>query len=143
MKQATELYRVLFEQMGTANVTLFEGIADEMLRQREAGMYVTIATSRGHQSVDELCRKLGIRHLIDYIVACEDVHTHKPDPTPVLHLCQVMNVLPSDTTVIGDTTYDIEIGVGVLMQVVALVLVGETIHPNNSLLQGQTKWWIT
>ncbi len=110
VKQATELYRVLFEQTGTANVTLFEGIADEMLRQREAGIYVTIATSRGHQSVDELCRKLGIRHLIDYIVACEDVHTHKPDPIPVLHLCQVMNVLPSDTTVIGDTTYDIEMG---------------------------------
>lgn len=110
VREATELYHELFEQVGTVNITLFRGVAEEMLRQREAGQLVTIATSRGHQSVDELCQKLGIRHYIDYIVACEDVATHKPNPTPVLHLCKLMNVLPADTTVIGDTTYDIEMG---------------------------------
>lgn len=110
VRRATDVYRELFEQVGTVNITLFKGVADEMLRQQEAGMFVTIATSRGHQSVDELCQRLGIRQYIDHIVACEDVPSHKPNPTPVLHLCKVMNVLPADTTVIGDTTYDIEMG---------------------------------
>lgn len=110
VKEATNVYRELFEQVGTTNITLFNGVAEEMLRQHEAGQFVTIATSRGHQSVDELCQRLGIRSYIDYIVACEDVATHKPHPAPVLHLCKVMNVLPADTTVVGDTTYDIEMG---------------------------------
>ena len=110
VKEATNVYRELFEQVGTTNITLFNGVAEEMLRQHEAGQFVTIATSRGHRSVDELCQRLGIRSYIDYIVACEDVATHKPHPAPVLHLCKVMNVLPADTTVVGDTTYDIEMG---------------------------------
>lgn len=110
VQRAVDTYHVLFEQVGVTGITLFEGVADEMQRQHDEGQFVTIATSRGHQSVDELCQRLGIRQYIDHIVACEDVATHKPDPTPVIRLCELTHVLPADTTVIGDTTYDIEMG---------------------------------
>lgn len=106
--QATELYRELFEELGTTGVTLFPGVAQEMRCQRAMGQIVAIATSRGHQSVKELCQKLGILDYIDHIVACEDVSAHKPDPAPVHRLCELARVAPADVTVIGDTTYDIE-----------------------------------
>lgn len=110
VQQATATYRKLFEQVGTDNIRLFAGVEGEMRRQHESGQFVTIATSRGHESVEALCQRLGIRQYIDHIVACEDVSVHKPNPTPVLHLCQLTHVLPADTTVIGDTTYDIAMG---------------------------------
>lgn len=110
VQQATNTYRKLFEQVGIAGVTLFDGVAAEMQRQHLEGRFVAIATSRGHQSVHDLCEQLGILQYIDHIVACEDVSTHKPDPAPVQRLCQLTHVLPADTIVIGDTTYDIEMG---------------------------------
>ena len=110
VQRATALYRVLFEQVGTAGVTLFPGVDEEMCRQHESGMFVAIATSRGHDSVRCLLEQLGVLCYVDYIVACEDVIAHKPDSAPVERLCELTNVLPADTTVIGDTTFDIEMG---------------------------------
>ena len=103
-------YRELFEEIGTRNVQLFPGIAEALRRHTEAGHLQAIATSRGHLSVEQLCEKLGIRHHFHYIVACEDVACHKPDPTPVLVLARMAGVSPADVEVIGDTTFDIEMG---------------------------------
>ena len=108
--EAVGLYRDLFEKVGRDGVTLFPSVAREMRRQHERGCFVAIATSRGHESVKDLCRELGILPYIDYIVACEDVSTHKPAPDPVLLLNRLSHTLPADTTVIGDTTFDIEMG---------------------------------
>lgn len=110
VQQATDVYRELFEQVGNVGITLFNGVAHEMQRQHLEGRFVAIATSRGHESVHHLCQQLGILQFIDHIVACEDVSTHKPDPAPVQRLCQLTHVLPADAIVIGDTTYDIEMG---------------------------------
>ena len=61
---------------------------------------------------DKLCEKFGSRQHFHYIVACEDVACHKPDPTPVLVLARMAGVSPADVEVIGDTTFDIEMGNG-------------------------------
>lgn len=110
VQRATALYRVLFEEVGNVGVTLFDGVADEMCRQHESGCFVAIATSRGHDSVRSLLQQLGVLQYVDHIVACEDVAVHKPDPAPIARLCQMANVLPADVVVVGDTTFDIEMG---------------------------------
>ncbi len=110
VNQAVEVYREIFEEIGNKGITLFPTVKDELQRQHDEGVFVAIATSRGHESVDGLCTMLGIRQFIDEIVACEDVSVHKPAPQPVLRLCELTNVRPEDTTVIGDTTYDILMG---------------------------------
>lgn len=110
VKQAVDIYHRLFEEIGKTGVTLFPGVKREMAREHRNGRFVAIATSRGHESVDALCQMLGIRQYIDFIVACEDVGTHKPDPAPIFRLCDLAHVRPSAVTVIGDTTYDILMG---------------------------------
>ena len=109
--KAVTLYRQLFEKIGCDGVTIFPSVAEEMRREHELGYFVGIATSRGHVSVEELCNQLGILPYIDFIVACEDVAAHKPNPDPVLRLNELTHTLPIDTTIVGDTTYDIEMGV--------------------------------
>lgn len=108
---ATCLYRELFEEIGTLGVSLFPGIADAFCSQHEEGFFTAIATSRGHRSACELCERLCISRFVDFVVGCEDVKSHKPDPAPVLLLCQMANVPTCNTTVIGDTTFDILMGV--------------------------------
>lgn len=111
VRVATGLYRELFEEIGTTGVTLFPCVAEAMRSQHEDGFFTAIATSRGHQSAEELCVKLGIRPYLYFIVGCEDVTSHKPSPAPVNILCKMANVPPSETFVIGDTTFDMLMGV--------------------------------
>lgn len=110
LTQAASLYHELFETVGTTGITLFPGVAETLRRQHEAGFFVAVATSRGHISTESLCRRLGILDCIDAVMACEDVSAHKPDPAPVLELCRRFHVQPADTTVVGDTTFDMEMG---------------------------------
>lgn len=108
--QLTESYRRLFEEVGVERVTLFDGVAGWLQRLHSEGCLLAIATSRGHLSTDQLCRRLGIRSLIGDIVACDDVTHAKPHPEAVLRLMQRYGCEASDTIVVGDTTFDIEMG---------------------------------
>lgn len=110
LDEAVACYKELFEEVGTEGVTLFDGVREEMEREHRLGLFVGIATSRGHESVCQLCRLLGISEYVDFVVACEDVTVHKPQPEHVWQLCRLAHVLPEDTTVVGDTTFDIEMG---------------------------------
>lgn len=110
LDKAVNMYHVLFETVGVACTTLFDGIAEALRRQTERGDVVTIATSRGHKSAKELCERLGILQYISHIIACEDVMHAKPHAEPVLRLCKTTGIRPAHTTVIGDTTYDMEMG---------------------------------
>lgn len=110
LDRAVAVYHELFETEGAALAVLFPGVAEAIRRQHIRGAFVAIATSRGHASTARLCRQLGIADCIDHIVACEDVQCSKPHAEPVLKLCALTHTLPADTTVIGDTTYDVEMG---------------------------------
>ena len=110
LNTAITLYKDIFEQVGNEGVTLFPTVLDKMRRQHEQGKFVAIATSRGHESVSNFCKQLGLSPYVDYIVAAEDVMVHKPNPAPIHLLCQMANVHPDQTTVIGDTTFDILMG---------------------------------
>lgn len=111
LEEAVRLYREIFEEVGTAEVRLFPGVLREMEKQRARGFFVAIATNRGHQSTQDLCRKLGIASYVDFIVGCDDVAAKKPDPAPVRLLCEMAHVKPADVTVIGDTVYDIRMAI--------------------------------
>ena len=111
LNQAVEKYHVLFEEIGTRSITLFPGVKRTLQQLHDVGCTLAIATSRGHVSVENLCRHLGILPLLSHIVACEDVRQAKPHPEAVLHLMEVCSALPGGTWVIGDTTYDIGMGI--------------------------------
>lgn len=110
LQEGVAIYRELFEEIGKGDVCAFPGVAEALRRQHETGHFVGVATSRGHESVEQLLTQLGLRPYVDAIVACEDTDGHKPDPAPVLTLCRLTGVRPALTGVIGDTTYDMEMG---------------------------------
>lgn len=110
LTRAVDSYRRNFEVVGAKAVTLFPHVAETLQHLSRLGATLAIATSRGHQSADELCQALGVRHLITHIVACEDVAQAKPEPEAVLKLMQLTGVQPSHTFVVGDTSFDILMG---------------------------------
>lgn len=110
LDRATDKYHELFEEIGTRNIELFPEVKNTLQQLHDLGCTLAIATSRGHVSVENLCRDLGIQPLLSHIVACEDVQQAKPHPEAVLHLMHTCSTQPEHTWVIGDTTYDIGMG---------------------------------
>ena len=108
--RATDTYRRLWETNGTEQVALFEGVAETLAKLHAQGVVTAIATSRGHDSVESLCGKLGIRQYIDTVLGCDDVRRAKPSAVAALRLTDLHAVPPSQAWVVGDTAYDIAMG---------------------------------
>lgn len=104
------LYREKFGDIANHTISLFPGVKATLEELTEAGYHIGIATSRSHASLDYLCEKLGIKHLIKTAYAEDDVINKKPAPDMVVAAMKCLGVEPTTTMVIGDTTFDIEMG---------------------------------
>ena len=110
LQHAVDTYRTLFEQVGTSRIEAFPGVLSTLRTLHTMGCTLAVATSRGHASVVELCARLSIAPYIRHVLAADDVQHSKPHPEAVLRLQTITGVLPERTWVIGDTTFDVDMG---------------------------------
>ena len=71
---------------------------------------MTVATSRGIDSLTDLLTDMGIIQFFDYLLGADNVTKHKPDPEPVLQTLRTMHIDAAETLVIGDMPVDILMG---------------------------------
>ncbi len=108
-----ETYRERFEEIGAAATKVYPNVAktlERIKRERGKDVGIAIATSRSHRSVVDLCGKMGLAPYIDCYVAADDVTRNKPDAEPVLKLMEAFGVEAQGVLVVGDTTFDMEMG---------------------------------
>lgn len=92
-------------------VSLFPEVRTTLQALSDAGLTLTIATSRQRFSLLAFLRSMNIEHLFGHIVTVNDVERAKPFPDMVIQTMEQMQVAPADTLMVGDAVYDIEMGV--------------------------------
>lgn len=95
---------------GTAPEPLYDGIVDALRALHADGWLLGVATGKSQRG---LVRLLSAHGLIDRFVTLQtaDFHPSKPDPSMCHAACAEAGVAPADTIVIGDTAYDMIMGV--------------------------------
>ena len=78
---------------------------------KSRGIKTAVCTADSRSGTMAALHRLGLTSMVDKIV-CGDDHNSTPKPAPdnALHICDVLNVPPSQTAVIGDTTADTGMG---------------------------------
>ncbi len=102
-------YRQRFAENAT-NVRLFPAVRECLELLSERGVPLGIVSSRGRASLLDLLDRLDIRPHFREVLGDEDVHRKKPAPDFVLALGARLALSPARILVVGDTTYDIEMG---------------------------------
>lgn len=102
-------YRDLFGA-SSPTVRLFPGVASCLSELRAMGFKLAVVSSRGRTSLRQLIEQLGVSGYFDLILGEEDAPNKKPAPDLVLATAAHFGVSPSRILVVGDTTYDIEMG---------------------------------
>ena len=104
-------YRSFFDIHNvTGAVKPFANVVQTVERMHAAGLTLTIASSRGRDSLPSLVRSIGIGQYISYIVSADDVTHAKPHPEPVLLTLEHLGAKSEETLVVGDMAFDIEMG---------------------------------
>lgn len=104
-------YRRLFHLFNTDGaVLLYPNVMDTLVELKKRGHILTIASSRSHSSLAEYINNLGLSPLISYVLGADDVINGKPHPEPVIKALEHFGCKAEDAIVVGDTTFDIQMG---------------------------------
>lgn len=78
---------------------------------RTNGVKTAVCTMDSRDGTMTALESLGLTSMVDMIV-CGDDHTSKPKPAPdnALNICKQLDVCPTETVVVGDTTADTGMG---------------------------------
>ena len=91
---------------------MFPHVAETLGRLSKKGIRMSVATSRGVESLRDLLTSMGIIKYFDLLLGADSVSRHKPDPEPVLMTLEKLNINATDTLVVGDMPVDILMGKG-------------------------------
>lgn len=106
-----QTYHHIFDEIKHQwEVRCFPGVVETLRKLKDCGLRLAVASSRTSSSLIEYAEFFGIIGLFDAIIGGNDVRNGKPAPDPVLLICRKNNWLTSETLVVGDAVFDIQMG---------------------------------
>ena len=104
---------------------LFNNVRNVLEFLKNNGIKLAVCTNKMERLSNILLEKLNVLHMFDYLVGGDSLSKSKPDPFPLLNICEKLNTEISDSIMIGDSATDLKAGKGAGMPVV-LVSYGYT-----------------
>lgn len=127
--EATHFYRSHYNQVAIDTIDLFEGVKETLNLLNQRGILLTVASSKGRESLIKILRKHEIDHLFAFIGGEEDAIYKKPAPDIVNLILNKFDLNRAACLVVGDTVFDIEMGQNAAVATCAVT------YGNNSLEQ--------
>ena len=111
IQRCVDTYHHLFEiNKDSIKPQAFPHVAETLAELHRQGVRMTVATSRGLESLKDLLADMGIAQYFCYLLGAESVAKHKPAPEPVLKTLHELNEDAEHTLVVGDMPVDILMG---------------------------------
>lgn len=91
-------------------IELFDGVSKTLDSLKREGVTLLIASNNIREVLDRLTTRLNIAQYFDGIICADDVVNTKPSPDIALLALERYNVKSNEALVVGDSTYDMDMG---------------------------------
>lgn len=108
--QAHELFLDSYAQHADDKTTQYQGVTQGLTRLEEAGLTLALATNKPLRFVPAILQKFGWTDKFSMVLGGDSLPVKKPDPLPLLHICECCGVLPSQAIMVGDSKNDVQAG---------------------------------
>lgn len=108
--EAVETYIALFDSVGIQASRLFPETNIVLKTLHENGITLSIATSRERRSTEMIIASKEIVNLFSCFVSADMSLKAKPAPDMVLYIMDLLKAKKEEILVVGDTTFDIQMG---------------------------------
>lgn len=103
-------YRTLYAERAIPNAQLFPEVADTLRQLRDAGLLLTIASSKTSPVSRQVLAVCGIEDLFTLIMGNDCVQRLKPDPEMLLLTLEQLGYTADQSIMVGDSVHDIHMG---------------------------------
>ncbi|WP_201528403.1 phosphoglycolate phosphatase [Psychrobacter frigidicola] len=110
IEAAERLFYNAYEAHDTSKTTSYPDV-DQGLRQlKDAGFTLALVTNKPIRFVPKILKSLGWTPLFSMVLGGDSLPVKKPNPAPLLHVCETLNFKPAQAIMIGDSINDISAG---------------------------------
>jgi HAD superfamily hydrolase (TIGR01509 family) len=107
-KPIEEYRKELFQREYFSRVKAFPGSRDLLVKMKEAGLRVAVASSASKQDLARLKKIAGIEDIVEEETSSDDAENSKPFPDIFEAALKRLGLEASETLALGDTPWDIE-----------------------------------
>ncbi|TEW56109.1 HAD family hydrolase [Psychromonas sp. RZ22] len=102
-----EAYREQYLLHQHLNTPLYDGIFELLIDLKAKGYTLAVATGKGRNGLDSMLQITNTSTLFAATI-CADEANSKPDPLMINLLLDKLNIASSDTLMVGDSSYDLD-----------------------------------
>lgn len=120
LHEAHEIFLGEYAACSTDATVAYEGVCSGIERLQAAGFHLAICTNKPARYLPEILAHFGWQAVFDVVLGGDALALKKPDPAPLLHICETLGVATDATVMVGDSKNDILAGQAAGMMTLAL-----------------------
>jgi len=106
LQHGIAVFRRHYLALNGREAVLYPGVHEGLQALRAMGMRLGIVTNKLAQFTAPLLEQTGLSDYFSCVVCGDTCTRAKPDPTPLLHACTLLQAVPRQTVMIGDSIND-------------------------------------
>ena len=104
---ALNIFLAFYAQNLCVATVTYTNVSTTLRRLKETGYRLAIITNKPFAFVEPILESLTLSGLFELILGGDSLDKKKPDPLPLLHACEKMNVNAEECVMVGDSKNDI------------------------------------
>ena len=104
--QAQPIYEKHYQKVVSLNSKPFPGVVEGLQAMKQAGYRLACITNKAAKFTIPLLKDTGLHDSFELILSGDSLPKRKPDPLPLLHVCEKFGVTPDKMLLIGDSLND-------------------------------------
>ena len=110
IEAAEQLFFEAYEAHDSNKTTSYPDVDSGLKQLKSAGFTLALVTNKPMRFVPNILDSLGWTPLFDMVLGGDSLPVKKPDPAPLLHVCDILKFEPAQAFMIGDSINDISAG---------------------------------
>ncbi len=110
VQQALQRFFVHYAEHTCVNTQAYEGVSQGLQRLKQAGFTLALVTNKPAQFLPAIFTAMNWQNLFSLTLGGDSLPVKKPDPAPLLHVCEQLGFSTQQTYMVGDSKNDILAG---------------------------------
>lgn len=106
VQQGLDAFARHYHRVNGDKAMLYDGALEGLKAFKAAGVKMAVVTNKPTEFTLPLLQRAGIEHYFEHVVCGDTCARKKPDPMPLLHACDLLQVAPEDAIAVGDSIND-------------------------------------
>ena len=107
---AEQVFFDAYKNLSGSKTVAYPDVDSGLKKLKSAGFTLALVTNKPIRFVPKILQSFGWQDLFSEVLGGDSLAQKKPDPTPLLHVCEALNVASTQAVMIGDSKNDILAG---------------------------------